>query len=206
MAKHILFVEDSREYLSTIRHLASEYYESLEVDNVIHSARSIEEARRIMHEYRLDRVVSDWKMRDGDGIDFLEEVHKQNPKADLVLLSGFATALFSDEHKRKLEQLKIIGASVRNKGADSKTDLEPIYDLTNKVIGMPIDPGPYRRRFTSLRSYSYLFRDLMYGIGIAMLMLGSLLGIAGHELIAVLLILSSTSLTVYLIRTSYDPQ
>ena len=58
-----------------------------EVDTFIQSV----EAMHQIHQTSYDIVITDLKMKEIDGMQFLEEVKKQHPQTEVIVITGFAT-------------------------------------------------------------------------------------------------------------------
>jgi DNA-binding NtrC family response regulator len=58
-----------------------------EVDTFTRSVEAMHQIQQINY----DIVVTDLKMKEIDGMRFLEEAKKQNPKTEVIVITGFAT-------------------------------------------------------------------------------------------------------------------
>jgi len=58
-----------------------------EVDTFTQSVEAVHQIQQINY----DIVITDLKMKEIDGMRFLEEAKKQNPKTEVIVITGFAT-------------------------------------------------------------------------------------------------------------------
>jgi HD-like signal output (HDOD) protein/CheY-like chemotaxis protein len=79
----VLFVDDERNILKSIQR------ELLTADFEVFTAQGAREGLEILEREKIDIVVSDYRMPDMDGFDFLKIVKEQYPGAYRVILSGF---------------------------------------------------------------------------------------------------------------------
>jgi len=97
-AKRILVVDDEEIVrLSCIRTLKPGGYEVEAVDDAY-------EALSILRERHFDIIVTDFKMPDMDGVEFIDMLRRTSPSSRVLLVTGFAT----EEVK---EQAEAMGAS-----------------------------------------------------------------------------------------------
>jgi CheY-like chemotaxis protein len=90
----LLIVDDEARILTALRRcLRKEGYE-------IHSADSPHAGLQILAERAFDAVLSDQKMPGMNGLDFLAEVARLQPRAALVLITGWPEAAPSDRLER----------------------------------------------------------------------------------------------------------
>jgi DNA-binding NtrC family response regulator len=68
-----------------------------EVDTFIQSV----EAMHQIHQTSYDIVITDLKMKEIDGMRFLEEVKKQHPQTEVIVITGFATMETAKQSFRK---------------------------------------------------------------------------------------------------------
>jgi len=80
----ILYVDDERPLLD----LTKEFLEQLEEDFRVDTALSAEEALQRLSEEEYDVVVSDYKMPEMDGLEFLSELRDQKSKIPFIMLTG----------------------------------------------------------------------------------------------------------------------
>jgi len=94
--KTLLFVDDEQEILNILVDLFSDEGYDLK------TATGAEQARNIVNEQSVDFILSDLKLPDGSGKDFLRDVKKTNPGAIRVLTSGYLDIRFGriEEDKR----------------------------------------------------------------------------------------------------------
>ncbi len=86
--KNLLFVDDEAEILEILVDLFAEEGYGL------HTATRAADALRIMDDHPIDFVLSDLKLPDSSGSDFLNKVRQSNPAAVCVLTSGYFDVKF----------------------------------------------------------------------------------------------------------------
>ncbi len=85
MAMHrILFVDDEQNILNVLRRL----FQSGEYE--IHTANSGREALKIMQEHVFSLIVSDYRMPEMNGIEFLKLAKEKSPNTIRIVLTGYA--------------------------------------------------------------------------------------------------------------------
>lgn len=80
----LLFVDDERNILSSLRRLFRP------LGYTIHVAESGAEGLKILAEHPIDLIISDMRMPEMDGAQFLAEATKRHPDVVRILLTGFA--------------------------------------------------------------------------------------------------------------------
>lgn len=80
----ILFVDDEKNILSSLKRLFRPI-----IENII-TAESGAEGLEVLHSAKVDLVVSDMRMPEMDGAEFLEQVANKYPDTIRILLTGFA--------------------------------------------------------------------------------------------------------------------
>jgi DNA-binding NtrC family response regulator len=86
--KNLLFVDDETEILEILVDLfTDEGYR-------LHTATRASDAMHIMDNHPIDFVLSDLKLQDSSGSDFLEKVRESHPDAVRVLTSGYFDVQF----------------------------------------------------------------------------------------------------------------
>ncbi len=80
----LLFVDDERNILASLRRLFRP------LGYTIHVAESGAEGLKILAEHPVDLIISDMRMPEMDGAQFLAEASKHHPDALRILLTGFA--------------------------------------------------------------------------------------------------------------------
>ncbi len=82
--KTVLFVDDEISILSTLKRLLrNEEYQLL-------TASSAEEGLKLLNTEKVDIVISDMRMPNIDGAEFLEQVKFKHPHIGRMIMSGFA--------------------------------------------------------------------------------------------------------------------
>ncbi len=81
----ILIVEDDREVAESIAHAVR-----TEARRIVHAA-SLSAARTMLHGERIDLVLIDAMLPDGDGVGFAAEVSRTHPMTKTIIVTGHAT-------------------------------------------------------------------------------------------------------------------
>lgn len=82
---HVLIVDDS----SIVRLRVAEMVGSVEHVAVVGQARGVSDALTAMRELRLDLVILDIQMPDGDGLTVLEAAKRLNPAPAVLMLTNY---------------------------------------------------------------------------------------------------------------------
>ena len=104
--KTLLLIEDHKEYLNALIDTFREHGFTR-----IFPAERFDIASRILQVERIDYVVSDYLVPDGDGIEFLLDLRKKYPKMPMALLTAFSASL----SKVQLAKLRYENIVVKNK-------------------------------------------------------------------------------------------
>ncbi|MEI7728794.1 MAG: response regulator [Verrucomicrobiota bacterium] len=113
--QHILIVDDEE----SIRTVLAKFLGSKGFDTT--TAESVQAAQQVLSTKSFDLVVLDVQFPDGDGLDFLEEIHQQLPELPVIILTGLG---FRED---LLQRAKALGA----KGFVSKT--LPVHQMFMEV-------------------------------------------------------------------------
>ena len=84
MPLRLLFVEDDDDFQQVLRVLLSRV--NAPVESVILS--NLADAQRVVDATRVDAIVSDYHLPDGNGVEFLDRARKQAPQSRRVILTG----------------------------------------------------------------------------------------------------------------------
>ena len=86
--KNLLFVDDENEILEILVDLFSDegYH--------LHTATRADDAMQIVNTHQIDFVLTDLKLPDSSGSDFLEKVRQSHPDVIRVLTSGYFDVQF----------------------------------------------------------------------------------------------------------------
>jgi len=103
-----------------------------ELGHRVHTCSTAEEALESCVKIQFDVVVTDYKMPNMDGIQFIRELRKHHPMVPVILISGFTDAL---------------GLSETSTGADAviqKSALEVghLIRAVNRLLKKPIKKPP----------------------------------------------------------------
>ncbi len=80
--KSILFLEDNEEFARNTTALLEVFVET------VHCAATIEEARGLLKNEAVDIVISDIRLRQENGLDFIHEIRATNATIPIIVLSG----------------------------------------------------------------------------------------------------------------------
>lgn len=84
----ILFLDDEEHILSTYKRMIHSH----QVDGYF--AKNSKEAIGIMKKYKIDLIISDYRLEQETGLDFLKSVRQEDEKIPMVIISGFADEKF----------------------------------------------------------------------------------------------------------------
>jgi DNA-binding NtrC family response regulator len=82
--KTVLFVDDEMSILNTIKRLLRNEEYTLLI------ASSAQEGLEVLHQHQIDLVISDMRMPNVSGSEFLAMVKDQHPKVQRMIMSGYA--------------------------------------------------------------------------------------------------------------------
>ena len=86
--KNILFLDDEEAILNMYRRL-------LHSSNInCYFAQNTTEAERILNNCTIDLVVSDYRLEQETGLDFIKKMRKENITIPMIILSGYAEEEF----------------------------------------------------------------------------------------------------------------
>jgi len=85
-ALRLLFLEDDDDFQQVLRVLISRVSASHPVESVFMS--TISDAERVVDATRIDAIVSDYHLPDGNGVEFLEHARRKAPRSQRVMLTG----------------------------------------------------------------------------------------------------------------------
>ena len=80
--RKILYLDDEIDNLDVFEYSFSREYQ-------LFLASNIAEARKILHENTIEVIITDYKMPEMTGVEFLESIHKDNPHCIRIILTGF---------------------------------------------------------------------------------------------------------------------
>ena len=79
---NLLFLEDNEEFAKNTTEFLSIYFEK-----VLHS-NNIQDALKLYADNRIDVIISDIKVNDGNGLDFIKSIREKNKTVPIVVLSA----------------------------------------------------------------------------------------------------------------------
>ena len=91
--KRLLVVDDNTEYLEVLSTVLSSDFDTIK-------ARGVKEALNILQAITVDAICSDFNMKDGTGLDLLEDICQRGISVPFLLMSGDDDCLL--EQKTKL--------------------------------------------------------------------------------------------------------
>ena len=116
--KRLLVVDDNTEYLQFLSSVLSGDFDTIK-------ATGVKDALDILQAITVDAICSDFNMKDGTGLDLLEDIRQRGISVPFLLMSG-------DDDWLIEQQTKFYGGVFR-----CKTD----YDLIAKIKAL-ITPAP----------------------------------------------------------------
>lgn len=108
--KRILVVDDNMEYLQLLATVLSDDFDTIK-------ATGVKDALNILQTITVDAICSDFNMKDGTGLDLLEDIRQQGITIPFLLMSG-------NDDRLLIQQTKLHGGIFCG-----KTD----YDLITKI-------------------------------------------------------------------------
>ena len=91
--KRLLVVDDNTEYLQFLSSVLSGDFDTIK-------ATGVKDALNILQTITVDAICSDFNMRDGTGLDLLEDIRQRGISVPFLLMSGYDDCLL--EQKTKL--------------------------------------------------------------------------------------------------------
>lgn len=122
MTKHVLLVDDEKDFLETL----SERLESRGLD--VKTASDPNLALDVARNSEIDVIVLDLRMPGMNGLEFLKKIKEERDELQVILLTGHATV-----HKG-IEAVKLGALDVLEKPADFDTLMERIERASAKKI------------------------------------------------------------------------
>ncbi len=132
-----LFLDDAAGLLSTMRASIEEL--GLHKSGEIFFAHTIRQARELMSNSSITRVVSDWQLHDEsnlDGVDFIYQVRSEYPNVECALLTGF----LDDLDVKSLRKLRDSGIHLYDK---EELDAKLLGDLVGEAGLANQDPARF---------------------------------------------------------------
>jgi len=80
--RKILYLDDEKDNLDVFEYSFAREYQ-------LYLASTILEAKNILKENDIEVIITDYKMPEMTGVDFLESIHKDNPHCIRIILTGF---------------------------------------------------------------------------------------------------------------------
>lgn len=155
--KTLLFVDDERSVLSSLRRLLRR-----EGWNLLF-AESAVEGMEILRQHSVDLVVSDMRMPQIDGATFLKKVRQDYPHTVRIMLTGYAdrpsvSRAFSDAEIHELvskpwddEELKQILRDALEQSAEQEGEIPGLHGIINEIETLPPLPHTYAEVRQALR-------------------------------------------------------
>lgn len=149
ITKTILFVDDERSVLSSIRRLLRRE------DWKLLFANSGLEALDLLQDHSVDLVVSDMRMPEMDGADFLKKVRQLYPETVRIVLTGYAeraavSRAFEEADIHEMickpwddDELKTIIRTSLQQSEDQDIESPGLHKLINDIDSLPTLPHVY---------------------------------------------------------------
>ena len=90
--KRILVVDDNMEYLQLLATVLSDDFDTIK-------ATGVKDALNILQTITVDAICSDFNMKDGTGLDLLEDIRQQGITIPFLLMSGNDDSLLETQAK-----------------------------------------------------------------------------------------------------------
>jgi two-component system, OmpR family, response regulator VanR len=81
-SQSILFLEDNIEFARNMIEVFSVFVEN------VHHAKTIEEAEHFLRDFSIDIIISDIKLKNESGLDFIKKVRDNDKEVAIIILSG----------------------------------------------------------------------------------------------------------------------
>ena len=108
--RKLLVIDDNLGFLGFLTSALEKYFE-------VYTATGVKDALRLLEHQKVEAICSDYNMRDGTGLDLLEEIRQKGITVPFLLMSGDDDCLIQ-------QKTKLCGGVF-----GSKTD----YDLIEKI-------------------------------------------------------------------------
>ena len=108
--RKLLIIDDNLDFLGFLTSALEKYFE-------VYTATGVKDALRLLEHQKVEAICSDYNMRDGTGLDLLEEIRQKGITVPFLLMSGDDDCLIQ-------QKTKLCGGVF-----GSKTD----YDLIEKI-------------------------------------------------------------------------
>ena len=123
MTEKVLIVDDEQDFLDAL----SERMRARDME--VTTSTSAADALKMAEKESYDAIVLDLMMPEMDGLEALQEIKKNNPDLQVILLTGHATV------EKGIEAMKLGATDFLEKPADLKTLTEKIKNAhTKKMI------------------------------------------------------------------------
>ena len=90
--KRLLVVDDNTEYLQFLSSVLSGDFDTI-------TATGVKDALNLLQAITVDAICSDFNMKDGTGLDLLEDIRQQGISAPFLLMSGNDDCLLEKQTK-----------------------------------------------------------------------------------------------------------
>lgn len=91
--KRILVVDDNTEYLQVLSNVLSNDFDTIK-------ATGVKDALDILQAITVDAICSDYNMKDGTGLELLEDIRQKGITVPFLLMSGDDDCLLEQKAKR----------------------------------------------------------------------------------------------------------
>lgn len=122
MTEKVLLVDDEQDFLDAL----SERMEARDME--VTTSTSAKDALKKAEKESYDAIVLDLMMPEMDGLEALQQIKKNNPELQVILLTGHATV------EKGIEAMKLGATDFLEKPADLKTLTEKIKTAHSKKM------------------------------------------------------------------------
>jgi DNA-binding NtrC family response regulator len=92
--RKIALIDDNEEFLMSLAQRLEEK------ENTVYSFRTVAEARAFLEKNKVDLIITDLKMPDGDGISLTNDLRQHHPDVPIVMVTAYATANIVQQMKK----------------------------------------------------------------------------------------------------------
>ena len=90
--KKLLVVDDNLDYLRSLVSIMKKHFE-------VYEASGVKEALQVLENTKIDAICSDFNIKDGTGLDLLEEIRQRGITIPFLLISGDDDCLLAQRTK-----------------------------------------------------------------------------------------------------------
>ena len=90
--RKLLIIDDNLDFLGFLASALEKYFE-------VYTATGVKDALRLLEHQKVEAICSDYNMRDGTGLDLLEEIRQKGITVPFLLMSGDDDFLIEQQTK-----------------------------------------------------------------------------------------------------------